>query len=186
MKRFLLGFFSAIILFVASAAFIVYTGRAPVSAADSHTPLLDWLLHTSYEQALKRHTVDIQVPQDLETQPQLFRGARNFADMCSGCHIPPGAQQTPYSMGMKPAPPDLVDLMRERTPAEAFWVLENGLHFTGMPAIGVSHEDQDLWALVEFLQRAKTMEAADYQRVVELARAAAQPEDDHSHHDHAH
>jgi mono/diheme cytochrome c family protein len=185
-KGFLIGFVSAIVLLIATAAFVIYSGRAPVSAADSQTPLLDWVLRTSYEQALERYAAGIQVPNNLDTEPQLFRGARNFADMCSGCHIAPGAQETPYSMGMKPAPPDLVDLMRQRTPAEAFWVLENGVHFTGMPAIGVSHDDQELWALVEFLQRAKTMEAEDYQRIIEMARAAARPEDDHSHHDHSH
>lgn len=186
MKSFLLGFITAFVLIVAVAAAIIYSGNAPLSAASAETPFLDWLFHTSYEKALERHAQAIQVPGQMDTQPQLFDGARSFADMCSGCHIPPGAGETPFSQGLKPAPPKLVDIMRERTPEEAFWVLDNGIHFTGMPAIGETHDDQQLWAMVEFLDRAKTMNAEDYQRIVEMARAA-QPESDHGHgHDHAH
>lgn len=181
MKSFLFGFVSAIVLFIAIGAFVVYTGRAPVSAADAETPLIDWLLHTSFEQAVTRRSENIQVPESDQSQPQLFRGARSFAAMCSGCHIPPGGEPTPFSQGLKPAPPDLRDIMAERTPAEAFWVLQNGVHFTGMPAIGLTHDDEELWALVDFLQRAKTMEAQDYQRIVELAQADQPEGDGHGH-----
>lgn len=185
MKSYLFGFLSAIVIALVAAAFVVYSGRAPISAADAETPLLDWLFHTSFERALERHAADITVPAQGASRPQLFRGARSFAAMCSGCHIPPGMEPTPYSQGLKPAPPDLVDIMRERTPAEAFWVLDNGVHFTGMPAIGVTHDDEELWALVEFLERAKTMEPRDYQRIIELAEAAEAAES-HEGHQHRH
>ncbi|MGQ9424775.1 c-type cytochrome [Gilvimarinus sp. F26214L] len=169
MRYFLYGFASAIALLALTIALIIYSGRAPVSAATANTPLLDWLLHTGYEQALARHAPEVDIPPDLEAGTFLFRGARNFEAMCRGCHLPPGARPTALSRGLKPAPPELTHIMRERTPAEAFWVLQNGVHFTGMPAIGRSHSDEDLWALVEFLQRAKNMSPEDYARVVELA-----------------
>lgn len=183
MKTYLFGFLSAIALALAVGAFVVYSGRAPVSAIDADTPFLDWLFHTSFEQALERHAANVSVPEQSASQPQLFRGARSFAAMCSGCHIPPGAEPTPFSQGLKPAPPDLADIMRERTPAEAFWVLDNGVHFTGMPAIGATHDDAELWALVEFMQRAKTMDAQDYERIIELAKES-QPEGDGHEHSH--
>lgn len=186
MKSFLLGFITAFVLIGAVAAAIIYSGNAPLSAANAQTPLLDWLFHTSYEQALQRHAQRIQLPEQMNTEPQLFSGAISFAEMCSGCHIPPGAEETPYSQGLKPSPPKLVDIMRERTPEEAFWVLDNGIHFTGMPAIGKTHDDQTLWAMVEFLNRAKTMQAADYQRVLELARAAQGESGQDDGHDHSH
>lgn len=183
MRSYLLGFGSAIAVIVLVVAFVIYTGRAPIAAADADSPFLDWLFYTSFENALERHAGDVVVPEERGSRPQLFRGARSFAAMCSGCHIPPGGEPTPFSQGLKPAPPDLVDIMRERTPAEAFWVLDNGVHFTGMPAIGVTHADEELWALVEFLDRAKAMEAQDYERIIDLAQAA-QPEGDG--HDHEH
>lgn len=181
MKSFLFGFVSAIALFVAIGAFIIYTGRAPLSAAEAQTPFLDWLFHTSYEQAVKLRAAGIQAPAPDESQPQLFRGARSFDAMCRGCHLPPGAEETPFSKGLKPAPPELKHIMRDRTPAEAFWVLQNGVHFTAMPAMGLTHDDEELWALVDFLQRAKTMEAQDYQRIVDLAKAQAPEGDGHQH-----
>jgi hypothetical protein len=35
---------------------------------------------------------------------------------------------------------------------ELFWIIENGIRFTGMPAFGGSHGSQDDWKLVLFIQ----------------------------------
>ena len=50
--------------------------------------------------------------------------------------------------------PGLAELIPHRSPAEAFWVIQSGVRMTGMPAFfGPTREDEELWALVAFLDR---------------------------------
>jgi hypothetical protein len=40
---------------------------------------------------------------------------------------------------------------------------------TGMPAFGVTHSDEELWAIVAFMQRMGDLSPEEYQRMVEAA-----------------
>ena len=43
-----------------------------------------------------------------------------------------------------------------------FWVISNGIRMTGMPAFGKSHQADEIWPVVAFLQSAGNITAADY------------------------
>ena len=43
-----------------------------------------------------------------------------------------------------------------------FWVIKNGIKLTGMPAWGASHTDDDIWALVAFINQLDEMSADEY------------------------
>ena len=43
-------------------------------------------------------------------------------------------------------------LPQEKSDAQLFWILKNGLSFAGMPAFGQQYDDQTLWALVSYMR----------------------------------
>ena len=42
--------------------------------------------------------------------------------------------------------------IQKRSDGELFWILQNGIRMTGMPAFGPTHKDEELWKMVAFLR----------------------------------
>lgn len=156
-------------------------GWVDVRATNHEWAPVAWLIHATYEKAVTRRAAQIEPPADLGAEAQVIAGGRAFEEMCSVCHTPPGRSPTVQSQGLNPPPPDAADLLQQRTSAEAFWVIENGVRMTGMPAFGPTHDDEQLWQLVAFLERAKTMDSRGYQRLMERVKREMPPDDGHAH-----
>lgn len=108
--------------------------------------------------------------------PEVLRDAMlHFADHCAMCHGNDGSGDTAMGHGLYPKPPDLRGRQtQDRSDGEIFWIIENGVRLTGMPAFGgtVSHESgnaepgehsnaEDSWKLVRFIRRLPSLTAAE-------------------------
>lgn len=56
-------------------------------------------------------------------------------------------------MPLNPLPPPLHKEAEKQTPEELFWIVKHGIKMTGMPASGPTRSDEDLAAIVAFLER---------------------------------
>lgn len=91
----------------------------------------------------------------VEASDENLREARqHFADHCSTCHANDGSGDTMYGKGLYPKPPDLRKSGTQNlSDGELFWIIENGVRFTGMPAFGGGHgSEEDSWKLVLFIR----------------------------------
>lgn len=81
-------------------------------------------------------------------------GMLHFADHCAICHGNDGSADTMIGKGLYPKPPDLRQEQTQKlSDGEVFWIIENGVRFTGMPAFGGQHGGQeDSWKLVQFIR----------------------------------
>jgi mono/diheme cytochrome c family protein len=163
-------------------------GFVPVGATHKDSALTQWLLHSTYQQSVARKASAVTVPNPLQNQQRVLEGARSFQQMCSGCHTPPGAEETAASLGLNPPAPELEQLLKNRTPAEAFVVLRDGVRMSGMAAFGPTHSEQQLWQLVAFLEQMTGASAAEYETLIEQAEQAerAKAPEGHEGHNHAH
>lgn len=88
----------------------------------------------------------------------LAPGLEHFAKFCAMCHANDGSgRKTAIGNGLYPKPPDLrADLTQGLTDGELFWIIENGVRFTGMPAFGTGRPDpagdRQVWQLVYFIR----------------------------------
>ena len=89
-----------------------------------------------------------------ETQENLRDARLHFADHCAICHANDGGGDTPIGRNLYPKPPDLrQEDTQKLADGELFWIIENGVRFTGMPAFGgAPGSDQDSWKLVRFIR----------------------------------
>ena len=181
MKRFVLGAVTAIIGVGVIALAVPLTGLYNVAATERDVGPVAWLLHTTYHQSVQRRARDVDVPADYASDASVLIGARNFDAMCSTCHTPPGLGDTPVATGLNPQPPALLDIADHSTPAEQFWVIDNGVRMTGMPAFGPTHESSELWGLVGFLQAMKGADANTYRSLVTRAGKVLDADDGHDH-----
>jgi len=103
--------------------------------------------------------------------------------MCVGCHGAPGVSPSVVGEGLNPEPPDLSEVAAHMTPAEFFWITQNGIKMTGMPAFGPTHSDEELWGIVAIMQKLPELSAEDYKAMKEDSEKIPQ---EHNHGDHSH
>ena len=71
----------------------------------------------------------------------IAEGRAHFADHCAICHGNDGTGETPIGRGLWPKTPDMRRSETQNlTDGELFWIIENGVRFTGMPAWSTGHE----------------------------------------------
>jgi len=145
------------------------------------------------------------------SQEVLAEGRAHFADHCALCHGNDGRGQTEIGPNLYPKVPDLgSQATQSLTDGEIFYIIENGIRLTGMPAWGggTHGEEHRSWHLVHFIRhlpavtgaelaemrdlnpktRAEWLEEEEKRRFLE-PKAAATPATEptpHHHHDHEH
>jgi mono/diheme cytochrome c family protein len=91
----------------------------------------------------------------------LSRAMDHFADHCASCHGNDGRGMTLIGRGLYPKPPDMTaSATQELSEGELYYIIENGIRFTGMPAFGEepdNNEDTETWDLVHFIRHLPNM-----------------------------
>jgi len=86
----------------------------------------------------------------------IAEGRAHFADHCATCHANDGSGDTEMGRGMWPKVPDMrLAQTQNLSDGELFWIIENGVRFTGMPAWGEGTKESETasWHLVHFVRR---------------------------------
>ncbi len=85
----------------------------------------------------------------------LQMGLEHFADHCAVCHANNGNGDTMLGRNMYPKPPDLkLPQTQDLSDGEIYYIIQNGIRLTGMPAFGQPDQagDQGSWQLVQFIR----------------------------------
>jgi len=92
--------------------------------------------------------------------PEVWAESRaHFADHCASCHGNDGRGDTAIGRNLFPRAPDMrLAATEDRTDGELYWIIENGIRLTGMPAWGKGgNDDLDSWKLVHFIRHLKDL-----------------------------
>jgi mono/diheme cytochrome c family protein len=137
---------------------------AAVAASILHDGLSSRATPSKLETAIARNSHYFAIPSSarsaqnpvLATVEELRDARLHFADHCAICHGNDGSGATMIGKGLYPPPPDLRKPDTQNlTDGEIFWVIENGVRFTGMPAFGKGGQhggELDSWKLVHFIR----------------------------------
>lgn len=90
----------------------------------------------------------------LSMEPRLVaEGRAHFADHCASCHANDGSGETGLGRGLSPRAPDMRGPATQGlTDGELFYLIENGVRLTGMPAWGGAGKPEETWKLVHFVR----------------------------------
>ena len=99
-------------------------------------------------------------------RPDCRARTRHFADHCATCHANDGGGDTLIGHGLYPKPPDLrLAETQHLSDGELFWIIENGVRLTGMPAFGGSGAElggtDASWKLVRFIRHLPQLTAGE-------------------------
>lgn len=143
------------------AGLFVWSGVYSVAASRGHWPIAEWLLRATMSNSVKTHSYGIEAPPFDEDMVRL--GAAHFHSGCAYCHGAPGIPIGPISQVMLPPPPELTAKLREWRDGELFWIVKNGIKYTGMPAWAAQTRDDEVWTLIAFLRRLPMIDPKSYE-----------------------
>lgn len=147
----LLGMALAAALGLATLVAVVATGAFDTSAARPPA---------GFEKAVARMTLNRSVARRAPkasnplSGPDVVRaGLAHYREMCVFCHGAPGVDASEAGDGLNPPAPDLtLPGVQSRPDGELFWIVQQGIRMTGMPAFGPTHKDPEIWKIVAFLR----------------------------------
>lgn len=99
------------------------------------------------------------------TRPEgLAEAKEHWADHCAGCHANDGSANNTMGKQMYPPAPDMRQHRTQRlTDGELFYIIENGIRLTGMPAwsTGTPSGVDSTWKLVHLIRHLPSISAAE-------------------------
>lgn len=152
----------------------IYSGKFDVSARQPPGPVARWLSERATRQSVRQAAKDIQAP-PMSDPMAVEDGAKRYRDDCAPCHGAPGLEAQPYAKAMLPVPADLAHPARPWTSAQLFWIVRNGLKFSGMPAWAGAYDDDAAWAVVAFVEQLPQMDEARYRQMTAPPTPPPQP-----------
>jgi mono/diheme cytochrome c family protein len=157
---------TAIVVIVAGVFYAVHLERRGFSARNQPSAFEVFLAHTARNMAIPRSARTEENPwKGLDTSANLKEAQEHFADHCALCHANDGSGKTEMGQNMYPKPPDLrLAATQNLTDGELYYIIENGIRLTGMPAWGDVHyieQDDDSWKLVLFIRHLPQLSAEE-------------------------
>ena len=135
------------------------------------------------EQFLARHARKIATPADAKTLKNVYQpteenlasARHHFVEHCSACHALDGGGNTVFGRNMYPKVPDLRDSETQKlTDGELYYVISNGVRFTGMPAFGGEDSPEEIWKLVLFIRRLPNLPPEELKEMERMATGAGE------------
>ncbi len=167
----------AVAIVVCAAAVVWLVTANGFSARSMPTPVERIVMRAIHRWSVPAAARNLSNP--VAFSPQVWAESRaHFADHCASCHGNDGRGDTEIGRNLFPKAPDMRQpSTQNRSDGELYWIIENGIRLTGMPAWGKGgNDDVDSWKLVHFVRRLaeltpeqlKEMEAANPKSPAEL------------------
>ena len=98
-------------------------------------------------------------------------GTEHFADHCATCHANDGSGDTLFGKSLYPKPPDMRGAATQnKSDGELYYIIENGVRLSGMPAFGehAGIDDVETWRLVVFIRHLPQITTEELQAMNKL------------------
>jgi mono/diheme cytochrome c family protein len=158
LSLFLAGALAIVLIALAAGGVFTMNARG-FSARERPTSLERWMARRARSMAApagaRERTNPVPDSPDVEAEARA-----HWADHCAGCHANNGSGDTEMGKRMYPPAPDMrLSETQEMTDGELFYVIQNGVRLTGMPAWGAGgtseaahHDEEASWKLVRFIR----------------------------------
>ena len=152
-------------LAVIGAAIVIGSGVYNVGASSGHFQITTWLLEVAMRRSVAAHS-PTEVAQPLDDPGLVRLGAGHYASGCELCHGAPGAPRGSVVRSMLPPPPPLALTVSTWSAEELYWIVKNGLKYTGMPAWPAQQRGDEVWAVVAFLRALPDLAPDTYRELI--------------------
>lgn len=150
---------SIVIASLALLVLIVLAGAAvsqfSLTALDEPGQAETYLATQAKRMLVSRDSHDVP-PEPASTPASVAAGEKLYGADCAMCHGLNGRTPTDNGRWMYPRAADLTLLqVQQYSDRELFWIVKNGVRFSGMPAFGKIETEEHIWQLVHYIRTLK-------------------------------
>jgi mono/diheme cytochrome c family protein len=167
LKAFLLIAAIGVVLLVVT---FIWIGSRGISARAEPGPVETAVARTMRRLAIPSGDRDRRNPAPA-TAEVINAGMAHYADHCAACHANDGSGETQIGLGLYPRPPDMrLPDTQSLSDGELFYIIENGVRLTGMPAwgTGTPESGEETWHLVHFIRQLPKLTPQQLERMAML------------------
>lgn len=116
------------------------------------------------------------------TADSLATARAHWVDHCASCHALDGSGNAVIGRNLYPPAPDMSDAeIQQLSDGELYYIISNGVRFTGMPAWGGEDSPEEIWQLVSFIRRLPNLSPEELMLMEQLATGEATGAKPHIH-----
>jgi len=123
-------------------------------------------------------SIELKNPRPV-TEAGMAEAREHFVAHCSICHGNNGRGETLIGRNVYPKVPDMSKTETQQlSDGELYYIITNGVRFTGMPAFGGEDSPESIWDLVSFIRRLPQLTPEELKQLEELAGTSEAAEQD--------
>jgi mono/diheme cytochrome c family protein len=143
----------AVVLVLAVALILIALVRFNLSALPEPGRLETRVITLAKRFLIERASEHGIPPRPADKRASVSAGGTHYGLDCSVCHSDDGRGQTPLGQAMYPRVADLTgQRVQSYSDQELFWIIQNGIRLTGMPAFGKVETEDHIWDLVNYVR----------------------------------
>jgi mono/diheme cytochrome c family protein len=114
------------------------------------------------------------------TPQRIAEGREHWTDHCAQCHGLDGGGDTDIGRNLYPPVPDMRKAdSQDLSDGELFYIIQNGVMFTGMPGWGGKHNAEETWHLVQFIRHLPQLTSEELKQMQQKAPHEPEAGDHH-------
>ncbi|MGA3090239.1 MAG: cytochrome c [Terriglobales bacterium] len=159
MRNFFLGMVIAVIVLLIGGAGLALLGFLPTRANVTPPEMERHIAMSALDNSVERHAPRVKDPVP-PSDENLIAGLKLYTMNCALCHGGVDGQPAPLEKSFYPPAPNLIRNPLDDPEWHVFYVIHNGVRYTGMPAWDKALSEPDIWKLTAFLTRIEKLPPA--------------------------
>src|SRR5271157_1736371 len=159
MRSFVLGIVLTILVLAIGGLGLALLGFLPTRANSIPSKMERQIVMSALDNSVERHAPRVNNPVP-STDENLIEGLKIYTMNCAGCHGGIDRQPSTLEKSFYPPPPNLILHPPDDAEWHVFYVIRNGIRYTGMPAWDRTLSEPDIWKLTAFLTRVEKLPPA--------------------------
>ncbi len=159
MRNFILGIVVTVLVLLIGGLGLALLGFLPTRANRTPPQMERRIAMSALDNSVERHAPRVNNPVP-PTDENLIEGLKIYTMNCALCHGGVDRQPSVLEKSFYPPPPNLILHPPDDPEWHVFFVIRNGVRYTGMPAWDRALSEPDLWKLTAFLTRVEKLPPA--------------------------
>ena len=156
MRNFILGIIAAVVVLLIGGLGLALLGLLPTRANSAPPKWERHIAMSALDNSVDRHAPRVNSPVP-PTDENLIDGLKIYTMNCALCHGGIDRQPSTLAKSFYPPAPNLILHPPDDEEWHVFYVIRNGVRYTGMPAWDKTLSDPDIWKLTAFLTRVEKL-----------------------------
>jgi len=138
---------------------VALVGFLPTTANSNPPEIESHIAMSALDNSVERHAPRVNNPVP-PTDANLIDGVKIYTMNCAGCHGELDRKPSPFGRSFYPPAPNLILHPPDDAEWHVFYVIRNGVRYTGMPAWDKTLSEPDMWKVTAFLTRIEKLPPA--------------------------